>query len=170
MPAVSSGLTGSSITSSGTKLELTGQATVSGAANKLFTVIQNSADLPFTADFTLEWDALPTGNAHVNEILFMPIKPLTYSDYNLAGSVNNNFLRIAIGVTSSKAYYVIQRKLNGSWTTLVPDVTLTSGQKTPAFRVVMYEDGQVEISVNVANTGLDADYITIWGKANLGIS
>ncbi len=163
--AVSSGLSSPSITTSSGKLTVSGQATTNGVWGSVYTLSKTKFTPPYTIDFTIEWVAQPAGQSHQAIFLLYPTRPGSYSQWN-QGATKLPWFRVVVGVTNSAITYFFQKGIDGKITNLINPVPLTTGQKVLSGRVIIYNDGQMEVWID-PNGG--TSYSKKWGKANPGL-
>jgi hypothetical protein len=162
-PAVSSGLTGASFTSNGTELVGVGAAST-GVLGSMFIASRTTVSQPFTIETTLEWSGFGNANPYYNSINLMQYHPVTVSDYNTL-----NIFRVIVKVTTSATYYV-QTRIKNAWVTFATG-SLTSGQLTPNFKIVVDSNKKATVFIDKAGTtnwvsvASNIDVSKIWNSA-----
>jgi hypothetical protein len=147
-PAVSdSTLTGAGFSIVSGELQATGSASHNTSLGTTFITNRNIVTAPFTIETTLEWTSgIATVNPYYFSLNLTKSKPATTADIN----TNLDLFRIIVKVTTS-ASFLIQSRIKGKWVTFYTG-SLTSGQLTPNFKIVISNANKMTIYVDKAGT------------------
>jgi len=162
---------GEDIVSSGGKLVFSGASATNWTWGYLWTILQDTVPDEFTAEFTLEWNALPTGGAaghHIN-LFLVDGRPSNKTEIEY-----KDMIRILIDVRDTGALLSIVKRVRGVYSQLISPISLASGEKTPAIKLELSgRSGVSNLTVYV-----DKDYSSgtpdygnpIFGPANTRVN
>jgi len=162
---------GNNIASSGGKLVFSGASATNWTWGYLWTILRDTVPDEFTAEFTLEWDALPASGAahHQINLYFVDGRPATKTELEY-----KDIIRVVIGVKSTGATLSVDKRVRGNYSNVTSDIALGSGEKTPAIKLELSGgSGVSNLTVYV-----DKDYSSgtpdygnpVFGPANTGVN
>ena len=162
---------GEDIVSSGGKLVFSGASATNWTWGYLWTILQDTVPDDFTAEFTLEWDALPASGAaehHLN-LFLVDGRPSNKTEIEY-----KDIIRIMIRVKDTGATLEIGKRVRGVDSALISPITLGATEKTPAIKFELSGGtGVSNLTVYV-----DKDYSSgtpsygspVFGPANTGVN
>lgn len=160
----SSGMTGITVTTSGSKLAFTGTNSTSNKWGGINVGSKYTFTPDWTCEFDLEW---VSGTSHNLNVFILPTNATyTWSQLRTPTSTSN-WVRIYLYSSGSKLYYAVSRCIAGKNSYLVNPVELnTTSEKAPRFKVKYYKTGAIEIWIDKSG---GTSWTKIWGKASLGL-
>lgn len=164
-PAISSGLTGGSISISSGKLALSGAATTNNVRGTIFTVTQDPIDTPFTMDFDMQWVRYATTYANAFHIGLFTEKPVSVSEF-----LSNDQVRSALYTKPTYCNLHFQKIIDNAPTAELasPDTLNSSTEKVPRIRLVVDKGGKLTIYKETQGRDMDTYGTKVWGPTNPG--
>lgn len=169
-PKYAENMASSNIQATGDKLVFTGASSTNWTWGYNWTVLRETLPEDLTAEFTLEWNALPSsGQAHHQFNLFlMDGRPANKTEYEY-----KDVIRIVLEVQSTGAVISVDKRVRGQYSNVTSDIPLSSVQKTPALKIKLTgRSGLSNLTVWLDKdySGGTPNYSKIFGSANTGVN
>lgn len=122
---------GNTITATGNKLVFTGASGTNWTWGYLWTILQDTVPDDFTAELTLEWDALPASGAaehHIN-LFLVDGRPSNKTEIEY-----KDVIRIMLRVKDTGTTLELGKRVRGVDSALITPITLGATEKTPAIK------------------------------------
>jgi hypothetical protein len=161
---------GADITISSGKLQFTGASATNFTWGYMWTCLKEIVPDEFTAEFTLEWNALPAGGAahHQINLFLVDGKPANKTELEY-----KDVIRVVISVESTGATLSVDKRVRGNYSNLSSDIALSSAEKTPAIKLE-YSGGsgvsELTVWVDEDYSSGTPSYVKLFGPAKTGVN